>query len=153
MKQAIEPIVVQELGRLGMDLFELTVRGTKQRPVLDVRIDHPDGRKVTVDDCAKASRAIEAVLDADGVAGDRYVLEVSSPGMERPLRKPQDWRRFAGRLASVSSPVLGGHLEAEIVGLEGDEGAEVVVLRDARGEHRVPLADVTSARLAFHWKR
>ncbi len=153
MRQAIEPIVVQELAALGFELFELAVRGTKSRPVLDVRIDHLDGRKVTVDDCATVSRAIEKQLDASGIAGERYVLEVSSPGMERPLRKAADWVRFTGRLASVNSPVFSGRLEGEIVGLEGAPGAEVAVLKDDKGEHRVALADVKDARLAFHWKR
>jgi ribosome maturation factor RimP len=153
MRQVIEPIVVQELAALGLELFELTVKGSKSRPVLDVRIDWPDGHKVTIDDCARASRAIEKVLDERRVAGEHYVLECSSPGMERPLRKADDWRRFTGRLASVNSPTLSGRVEAEIVGLEGEPGAEIAVLRDAKGDHRVALADVKDARLAFHWKR
>lgn len=153
MQHAVETIVAQEVGALGLELFSLTVRGSRQRPVLDVRIDHLDGRKVTVGDCATASKAIERALDAAKVAGDAYVLEVSSPGMERPLRHAADWRRFVGRLASVNSAALGGRMEGEIVAVEGDAGAEVGVLRDAQGEHRVPLADVKDARLAFHWKR
>jgi ribosome maturation factor RimP len=153
MSASIEPIVAQQVAALGLELFSCTVRGSRQRPVLDVRIDHPDGRKVTVGDCATASKAIERALDEAKVAGDAYVLEVSSPGMERPLRHAADWRRFVGRLASVNSPALGGRREGEIVAVEGDDGAEVGVLRDAQGEHRVPLADVKDARLAFHWKR
>lgn len=153
MQHTVEPIVAQEVGALGLELFSLTVRGSRQRPVLDVRIDHPDGRKVTVGDCATASKAIERALDAAKVAGEAYVLEVSSPGMERPLRHAADWRRFVGRLASVNSPALGGRTEGEIIAVEGEPGAEVGVLRDAKGEHRVPLAEVKDARLAFHWKR
>lgn len=153
MQHAVETIVAQEVGGLGLELFSLTVRGSRQRPVLDVRIDHLDGRKVTVADCATASKAIERALDAAKVAGDAYVLEVSSPGMERPLRHAADWRRFVGRLANVNSAALGGRREGEIVAVEGEPGAEVGVLRDAQGEHRVPLAEVKDARLAFHWKR
>lgn len=153
MAHDIQHLVQQELGAIGLELFSLAVRGTRHRPVLDVRVDHADGRKVTVGECASASKAIERALDATRLAGEAYVLEVSSPGMERPLRHAADWRRFAGRLASVSSPVLGGRREGEIVGIEGDAGAEVGVLRDAQGEHRVPLAEVRDARLAFHWNR
>jgi ribosome maturation factor RimP len=84
--------------------------------------------------------------------GDRYVLEVSSPGLERPLRNAADWQRFVGRKASVSSPALNGREEVEIVAIDGDPGAEVVLVRDERGqEQRVALADVKDARLAFHW--
>jgi ribosome maturation factor RimP len=107
---------------------------------------------VTVDDCAAASRAIEARLDAEGSLGERYVLEVSSPGVERPLRRAADWKRFVGRQASVLSPALHGREEVEILGVEGDAGREVLVLRDGRGaEQRIALADVKDARLAFHW--
>ncbi|MBI2409292.1 MAG: ribosome maturation factor RimP, partial [Gemmatimonadetes bacterium] len=118
-------------------------------------IDRRDLQKVTVDDCAGASRAIEARLDADpSLFGDRYVLEVSSPGMERPLRTAGDWRRFVGRTASVKSARLGGRVEVEIVGVEEEEaGAINLRLRDAKGtEHLVGLSDVDEARLVFHWK-
>ena len=154
MKQTLEPIVIAALDSLGYDLVELRVGGTRQRPLLDVRIDRRDLQKVTVDDCAGASRAIEARLDADpALFGDRYVLEVSSPGMERPLRTEGDWRRFAGRKASVKSAALGGRVEVEIVAVEDDAGAVRLRLRDAKGaEHVLGLAEVDEARLVFHWK-
>src|SRR4051794_22040492 len=97
MNDALQKIVSEELTALGLELFELRSVGTKNRPVLDVRIDRLDGEKITVDDCAKASRAIEAKLDEGNVVGTKYVLEVSSPGVERPLRNAQDWKRYVGR--------------------------------------------------------
>ena len=149
---ALERLISAEIGALGYELFELRLGGTRSRPTVQVRIDRLDGGKVTVDDCAAVSRALEAKLDADGAVGDRYTLEVSSPGLERPLRHAADWRRFVGRRASVSSPALNGREEVEILAVAGEPGAEVVVLRDERGqEQRVPLADVKHARLAFHW--
>lgn len=109
---------------------------------------------MTVEDCARASRAIEGRLDGGELVAERYVLEVSSPGVERPLRTVADWRRFAGRRASVSSPALNGAIEVEIVGVDGESGREVAVLKDENGvERRVPLAEVKEARLAFHWQR
>lgn len=128
--------------------------GSKGRPVLDIRIDRADLEKVTVGDCERASRAIEARLDAaPDLVTSRYVLEVSSPGMDRPLRHAGDWRRFVGRLASVNSLVLHGRQELMIVAVEGELGAESVRLRDEKKgtEQVVALADVTDARLAFHW--
>jgi ribosome maturation factor RimP len=117
-------------------------------------MDRRDGEKVTVDDCARVSRALEARLDAGGVVPEHYVLEVSSPGVERPLKRPADWRRFAGRRASVLAPALGGRVEVEIAGVEGEEGREVAVVRTPRGEEqRVPLAEVKEARLVFTWNR
>ena len=155
MNQTLEDVVRTELEQAGYELFELRQGGSKSRPVLDVRIDRRDGEKVTVEDCARASRAIEARLDAGGVIGERYVLEVSSPGVERPLRNAAEWRRYVGRRATVKSEaVAGGRAEVEIVGVEGEQGGEVAVVRDAKGvEQRIPLADVREARLAFRWQR
>jgi ribosome maturation factor RimP len=152
--QAIEAIVVAELTPLGFELVEMRRGGSKGRPVLDVRIDRLDGQKVQVGDCATVSRAIEARLDADpSLIATRYVLEVSSPGMERPLKKAADWVRFVGRRASVNAPALQGRQEMEIVAVQGEAGQERLRLRDAKGiEHEIALADVTDARLAFHWK-
>jgi ribosome maturation factor RimP len=151
----LEDVVRTELEQAGYELFELRQGGSKSRPVLDVRIDRRDGEKVTVEDCARASRAIEARLDTGDVIGERYVLEVSSPGVERPLRNAAEWRRYVGRRATVKSEaVAGGRAEVEIVGVEGEQGGEVAVVRDAKGvEQRIPLTDVREARLAFHWQR
>jgi ribosome maturation factor RimP len=148
----LQHLVESELDALDLDLVELRRGGSRSRPTLELRIDRRDGAKVTVDDCAAASRAIEARLDAAQLVGERYVLEVSSPGVERPLKRVADWRRFAGRRASVLSEALGGREEVEIVSVEGDAGLEQLVLRTRRGEEkRIPLADVKEARLAFTW--
>ena len=152
MSDGLEHLVTTTLDEIDLDLVEVRRGGSRSRPTIDVRVERRDGMAVTVDDCARASRALEARLDADGSVGERYVLEVSSPGVERPLRKAADWRRFAGQRAKVLSDALGGREEVEIVALDGEPGAEVVVVRDSRGaERRVPLAQVREARLAFHW--
>ena len=155
MSQELQDVIATEVETLGYELVELRRAGSKRTPVLDVRIDRRDGNAVTVEDCSRASRAIEARLDADpAIAGDRYVLEVSSPGVERPLRNAADWRRFVGKDASVSSDAVGGRANVEIMGVEGEPGSETVVVRDARGtERRIPLAEVREARLVFHWKQ
>jgi len=157
VKQALEPVVIAELDHLGFDLVELRVGGSSGRPVLDVRIDRRDGERVLVGDCERASRAIEAKLDLSPQLIDgRYVLEVSSPGMERPLRNVEDWRRFAGRQANVKSARfanVGGWLEVRIVGVRGDVAGERIVVQDLKGNEIVLApSDVLEARLAFHWK-
>lgn len=159
MNETLETLVATEIKPLGLELFELKVGGSKSRPVLDVRVEREDGKKVTVDDCAVASRTIEARLDAQDFGGREYVLEVSSPGIERPLRNAKDWRRFIGSSAVVTTNVVGDPAgrrtdEVDIVGVEGDPGSEVVIVQNERGdERRFPLAAVEKARLAFHWKR
>ena len=153
MKEVLEPIVTEELAKLEYDLVELRLGGSKNRRILDIRIDRRDLQKVSVEDCARASRALEARLDAEpNLVGQRYVLEVSSPGIDRKLVRAADWKRFAGRKVNVNVTALGGRREVEIIDLDDTAGAEVVTVRDSAGvEHRIPLADIGDARLAVHW--
>src|SRR5512143_183561 len=94
MSKALEDFVRAEVGALGFDLVEFRQGGTGRKPLLDIRIDRTDGQKITIEDCARVSRAIEPKLDQSGLVSQDYVLEVSSPGVERPLRNAADWRRF-----------------------------------------------------------
>src|ERR1041385_7297744 len=151
VKDALQDVVAKELDELGYDLVELNRRGTKHRPLIEVRIDRRDGSALTVDDCARASRAIEARLDGSDLVSPQYELQVSSPG-ERPIRSVDDWRRFVGRWANIVSPANGGRIEGKILAIEGAVGSEVAVIKpEKRDEMRIPLAAVTEARLAFHW--
>ncbi len=139
------------LDALGLELADLRIGGTQARPLVQVRIEWPPGeppRRVTVDDCAMASRALEAWLDAGGPLGPRYALEVSSPGLDRPLRWHRHWVRFVGR--EVQATVAGlGRVRARIVAVP-DEAT--VVLQPAGAEPRpVPLAGIRDARLAVDW--
>jgi len=150
MSDELESIVRQEVEASGYEFVELRRRGTGGRPLIEVRIDRRDGNRVSVNDCAIVSRAIEGRLDGSTLVSVNYELQVSSPG-DRPLRSPGDWRRFVGEWANVLSPAQGGRFEGKIAAVEGGEGAEVVVLALERGpERRIPLADVKEARLAFH---
>jgi ribosome maturation factor RimP len=154
MNEALEAFVNKEVDRLGYDLIELRRGGTARRPLVDVRIDRRDGTRITIDECARVSRALQPMLDESGLVGQDYVLEVSSPGLERPLRTAADWRRFAGRSARVLAPALGGRLEVEVIGVDDTSGVEMAVMREKRGtEHRIPLTDVREARLVFRWER
>jgi ribosome maturation factor RimP len=150
VKDALEAVVLSELDAVGYDLVELRRGGTRARPLLEIRIDRRDAAPVTVDDCARASRAVEARLDGSELVSPQYVLQVSSPG-ERPLRTIAEWRRFVGRWANVLAPEHGGRIEGKILAVEGEPGSEVAVLEPAKSaERRIPLADVKEARLAFH---
>ncbi len=147
----LEPIRAQ-VAALGFELVDLRRTGTLERPILQLRVDRPDSRPghgITADDCARISRVLERFLESRGLVGPRYVLEVSSPGLERPLRWPEHWRRFIGRRARVRAEGLAGHPEVEIVAVP-DEGH--VVLRLPGGEERaVELARVREAHLVMDW--
>ena len=159
MNGTLEDVVASEIKPLGLELFELKLGGSKGRPVVDVRIEREDGETVTVENCAAASRAIEAKLDEEDFGGRQYVLEVSSPGVERPLRNARDWRRFIGSDVVVTANPPGDPAgrrtdEVRIIGVEGNSNEEVVIVQDESGrERRFPLSAVEKARLAFHWKR
>ena len=151
MNEELERVVTKELDDISFDLVELRQGGTRSRPVLEVRIDRRDGQKVTVDDCARASRVIESRLDGGALVSDQYVLQVSSPG-ERPLRTPAEWRRFVGRWASVLAPDAGGRFEGEILAIDEEDGEVAVTLRLERGEEKqMALTAIKEARLAFRF--
>lgn len=139
------------LEELGLDLADIRLGGTPNRPLVQVRIDWPPGdpeRRVTVDDCARASRALEAWLDQGGPLGARYQLEVSSPGMDRPLRWHRHWVRFVGRDVSVKLEGL-GRVRARIVAVPDE--ATVVLQPEGREPLTLPLAAARDARLAVDW--
>ena len=161
MSSELETFVEQQVDGLGYDLVEFRRGGTRTRPLLDIRIDRRDGARVSVDDCAVVSRSLEKQLDEVDIAGPDYVLEVSSPGLERPLRTVADWRRFVGRRVLVKSvvradgdPVTRETRELDLVDMEGDDADAVAVCRDPKGNlHRIRHADVIEARLVFVWNR
>lgn len=156
----LAPEIERAVAELGFELVELEVAGNRARPILRVYIDRPDSvpgePAVTLEDCTKVSRGLEPMLDARDDLSERYVLEVSSPGVERPLVRPRDWSRFAGHPVSVRGrATLAGkarRLEGELLGLRGEGEAETVALRLPGGEEvEFPLAEVEKAHLVYRW--
>lgn len=107
---------------LGYDLVRVQVQG-RQRPRLQLMIERRDGRAMLVDDCAEVSRAVSALLDvADPIAG-AYTLEVSSPGIDRPLTRLADYDRFVGCEARIELlRLIDGRrrLQGRLLGTDGD---------------------------------
>ena len=150
---------------LDFEVVDLEWAGSRGRPILRLRVDRVDsipGAGVTVDDCARVSRALEAWLDELEGVPERYVLEVSSPGIERPLTRPRDWSRFRGqRVAVEGREALVGdrkRVEGELLGPEQDagsedpEGATRVRIRTETGEELVlSLSEIKKAHLVHDW--
>jgi ribosome maturation factor RimP len=133
---------------LGFELIEFRKSGPPPRPAIQVRIDRPESRPghgVTAEDCARVSRALERVLEGPGGVGPRYLLQVSSPGFERPVRFPEHWRRYVGRVVRVTARPLAGHPRAVILGVP-DEDHVRLSLPDGT-ETVVPLAEIKEALL------
>ena len=161
----VVPEIERELeGRisdLGYELVDVRWGGSGRRPLLKLRIDRPGslpGNGVTVEDCAAVSRALEPWLDSHERLSDRYTLEVSSPGVERPLVRPGDYERFRGETVALNGhDVLAGRarrLEGELVGLtDGDTDHRAVRIRLAEGDEvSVPMDEIRKAHLVFTWK-
>jgi len=149
------------IAQLGYELVDVRWAGSARRPLLRIGIDlaarRGPGEGVTVEDCARVSRALEGWLDGLEAMPERYVLEVSSPGVERPLRRPQDYERFVGKKIAVKGPApLAGRatrLEGELLGLAGSgSGEERVRLRLPGGDEvEIPRTEITGAHLVLEW--
>jgi ribosome maturation factor RimP len=129
----------------GMELVHVEARRESGGMVLRLFIDREGG--VTLDDCARVSRQVSAELDADDPLPGRYTLEVSSPGLDRPLSKDRDFQRFSGQTVRIvtAAPLDGQrHFKGRLNGLA--EGSVHVVLEDGR-EIAIPREMMTSARL------
>lgn len=157
----IEEGLEVRIADLGFELVDLTWGGSSRRPVLRARIDRLDsvpGKGVTVDDCATVSRALEPWLDGRDDLPERYVLEVSSPGVDRPLVRDRDFERFRGeRVAVKGHDVLAGRarrLEGELLGLDrGEDGAAAIRIRLPDGDEvSIPREAVAGANLVFTWR-
>jgi ribosome maturation factor RimP len=160
--QAVEQLRA-EAGRIAeshdLELFDLHFRRESRGWVLRVILDRvvptstggvETGDGVSIDDCRRVSEDLSALLDVDEdlTAGleQSYTLEVSSPGLDRPLRGEADYRRFEGRLAKVvtAEPIEGqSHFAGRLSGVENGS----VLLVEGRRTHRVPLAAIRRARL------
>ena len=148
----VHTIATRVAASYGLDIFDVQFRREAPGMILRVQIDRPGPaasaeESVSVEDCARVSRDLSAVLDVEDVVPTAYTLEVSSPGLDRPLRRPDDYRRFAGRRAKV---VMRERVDGQgfFKGrLGGVDGAEVVIDADDGRTHRVPLNLIARANL------
>ncbi len=150
--QRIERLIEPALTAMGYELVRVMLRGGHS-PTLQIMAERHDGVAMTVDDCADISRAISALLDVEDPIAGAYTLEVSSPGIDRPLVKPADYERFAGFEARLETvlPVAGRkRFRGRLMGLAGED----VRLRETAAgaednETRVPLAAIARAKLVL----
>lgn len=152
LSQRIEALARPIAASMGLELVEVFYRGGFSRGVLRLTIDKPAGESagapgaVSHDDCQAVSRVVGTQLEVEELIAQPYTLEVSSPGMDRRLRQPEEYGRYQGRLARVKTAgqVLVGRLEGLA---DGD-----VVIRLENGEaRRVPMPEVLEARLVVEF--
>ena len=145
IQERIKEIASKAAKDNGVEFVHCEIVGAKRNMTLRVYIDKPGG--VDVEDCAAVSRRIEEALDADDFIPSAYLLEVSSPGLERELYSIEDFSKFAGRRikAKLASAING---QKVFIGtIERVEGNDILVSEKTLGEIRFPHSEVVKANL------
>lgn len=145
LRALLEPVV----ARAGADLEDLTEQRAGSRRLIRVVVDRDGG--VSMDDVAEVTRAVSDALDGYPAMGETaYVLEVTSPGVDRPLTAPKHWRRARGRLVKAVLKTGG-----EVVGrvADSDEHAVILLVGEHEKERSVPYAEIAKARMQVEFNR
>lgn len=140
LEQLLEPVI----GSLGYELLLLEYSPSPKNAMLRLYIDAPAG--ITVEDCERVSREVAGVMDVEDPIRSAYRLEVSSPGLDRPLVKPAHFQRFVGQQAKVQlmAPLNG---RRRFIGAIVSVDADVVRIETKEGIAEIPLAEIDRARL------
>ena len=148
LEAKLAAIIGPVLTDLGYELVRVAILG-RDRPTVQIMGDRADGAAIGVDDCEAISHAVAAVLDVEDPIPGAWTLEVSSPGIDRPLTRIKDWNRFAGHRAKVEMNVpvegrrrmtgIGLGADASFARLRLDDGVEILL----------PLGDIRRAKLVL----
>jgi len=143
---AIARLIEPAVKELGFDLVRVAMIGGTSDPTLQVMAERPDTRQLTIDDCSEISRKLSDILDEADPIEDAYRLEVSSPGIDRPLTRRSDFADWAGHEARIkyTEPVDGAKQVSGIIeGISGD----TIRVATPKGERLVDFANIASAKL------
>ncbi len=143
--QELEALCSPAVVDLGLELLGIEYAPSSHRSVLRIYID-AEGRHVTLDDCTAVSREVSALLDVNDPIQGNYVLEVSSPGFDRPLFKPAHFERFIGQQAKIALHLPQEGRRRFSAAIRGVEGAEVLVEQDGK-IFRLSHDNIAKARL------
>lgn len=142
-------LIEPEVKALGFELVRVKLFGSGDEYTLQIMAERPETRQLVIEDCAAISRRLSDLLDEVDPIEEAYRLEVSSPGIDRPLTRLHDFADWAGHEAriTVSEAIEGRkNFKGVLAGVEGD----VVLFRDAKfGDVRIPFADVDGAKLVL----
>ena len=150
--ERVREIATRIAGAYGLDIFDVEMKRERSQLVLRVIVDRPGPsstaeESVSIEDCARVAEELGTQLDVEEVMPGAYTFEVSSPGLDRPLRHADDYRRFAGRWAKIvtSQPVeRQTAFSGRVKGVEGDD---VVFESEGTKPIRLPLRLIARARL------
>jgi ribosome maturation factor RimP len=150
--EQIRAIAERVAAARGLTVWEIQSRRESSGHVVRVFIDRPGPaatpeESVSIEDCEQVNREISTILDVEAPLPFAYTLEVSSPGLDRPLRGEDDYRRFAGRLAKVVVSEAVDNQKAFEGRLRGMDGSDVLLEAPNGRMHRLPLGLITRGRL------
>jgi ribosome maturation factor RimP len=142
--ESVRATALPVLEELGLELVEVQYRREQNGWILRLVIDKQEG--ITLDDCAVVSREISQLLDIEDFIGEAYNLEVTSPGLDRPLKSIAEFERFVGRKAKIKTiePIDGKRV---LIGTINRTFGESIVLEVGAEEVTIPFSQVTKARL------
>lgn len=145
----VAALIAPSLAAMGFELVRVRLSG-RDRPRLQIMAERADGTPISLEECATISHQVSAILDVEDPIPTAYVLEVSSPGIDRPLTRAKDWDRFAGHLARVEtvSPV-GGRRRFSGVVLGTDAAGAARLRLDDGTEVALPLGGIRTAKLVL----
>ena len=147
VQDRVAALVEGPLEEMGYELVRVQLSGGG-RAVLQIMAERTDGKAMTVDDCVEISQSISVLLDAEDPIAGAYTLEVSSPGIDRPLTKPRDFERFAGFEARIETREAIGdrrRFRGRIMGLKDG----FVAVETDQGTVEVPVAGIAKAKLVL----
>ena len=144
----IARLVEPTLQSMGFELVRVQYGSGSGRPTLQIMVERQDRRPMAVEDCADISRQISALLDVEDLIEGAYALEISSPGIDRPLVRPDDYQRFAGFEArlELSQPLDGRRRFRGRIGELVDGRVRII---EGAGEYRLPLEQINKAKLVL----
>jgi ribosome maturation factor RimP len=146
----ITPLIEEKLGLMGLELYDIKLLMAGSRPILRIFIDKQGG--VTIGDCELASNELSVLLDVENFSAGAYTLEVSSPGVDRPLKQARDFRRNAGHVArvQVKEPIGGAFsFTGRIISCEND----VLLLEMENNDSAaIACANILSGKIEVEFK-
>lgn len=145
----VAELIAPSLAEMGFEVVRVSFTGNIKK-VLQIMAERVDRAAMTVEDCAEISRVVSALLDVDDPIAGQYMLEVSSPGLDRPLTRKDDFVRFAGYEAKLETvmPVDGRkRFKGKLLGL--NDAGEIALALEEGGEVAVPFANFARAKLVL----
>jgi ribosome maturation factor RimP len=150
--ERVRSVALRVTADRGFELVDVELKQAKSEKLVRIFVDRPGG--IGLEDLQAVSEEVSAILDAEDPIDGHYTLEVSSPGLDRPLRGEADYRRFVGKLAKLASyePVEGRrHWTGRIVAC--DDGIVTLELDGEKASARVPLAKLSHGRLEVEFPK